>query len=118
MSSIDCEYLISLLSSTLHCVLCKLWPWKMYFRYQAVVMNAIDHRRCIPEQVLQLLSASKQTLLLHVALPVLARLISLLDKSSLNKETSLRADSPLVSLFNEAQREREWLFKLEGCWCC
>lgn len=61
----------------------------MYFGDQAVLMNAIDHRQCIPEQVLQLLSTSKQTLLFHVALPVVARLISLPDKSSLNKETSL-----------------------------
>lgn len=83
----------------------------MYFGDQAVVMNAIDHRQCIPEQVPQLLSTFKLTLLFHVALPVGARLISLTDKSSLNKETSPRADSPLVSLFNEAQREREWF----GC---
>lgn len=43
---------------------------------------------CVLEQVLQLLSTSEQTFPLHVALLVSAPLISLLDKSSLNKETS------------------------------
>lgn len=68
----------------------------MYFGDQAVVMNAIDHRQCISEQVLQLLSTSEPTLLFHVALPVVARLISLPDKSSLNKEPSPRADGLFV----------------------
>lgn len=92
MGSSDCEYFICLFQ--IHSVLCRYVTFVKVMAMENVfwVMNVVEPNLwpCIRTWAgaAAAFSTSKQTLLFHVAPLVSARLISLLDKSSLNKETS------------------------------